>query len=306
MSTTTASSSSTPDSPFPPIIKGSSFLLAWRLENRRVLLIGGGLVASGRLYYLLETGCHVTLISPRAQLHPETAYRIDESNTADITYLDRKYLGPEDDEVKVDDFDMVLTAIDEVGLSSLVCKACRKHRVPVNVADVPPECDFYFGSQLRRGPLQIMVSTSGRGPKIAALIRKRIEESLPGDIEQAIDSVGKLRSDLRKRAPGTGGPLGQRRMNWMIGVCDKWSLDELGGMTDEVRQRLLDEGWDRKRVLGPRDLGVRSRVSEWWQAVETTLGLTEERKKMVGVGLLGAVVGAAVPVSMWYIKTQRR
>jgi precorrin-2 dehydrogenase/sirohydrochlorin ferrochelatase len=293
---------------FPTIVKGSSFLLAWRLENRHVLLIGGGLVASGRLYYLLETGCRVTLISPREQLHPETAYRIDVSNTEDITYLDRKYLGPEEDEIKVGDYDMVLTAIDEVGLSSRICTACRKERVPVNVADVPPECDFYFGSQLRRGPLQIMVSTSGRGPKIAALIRKRIEESLPADIEQAIDSVGKLRGDLRKRAPGVGGPLGQRRMNWMIGICDKWNLDELGGMTDEVRQRLLDEGWDKKRVLGPRDVGVnsRSRVGEWWSTLEEAVGLNEERKKVLGVGLMGAVLGAAGTAGVWYLKTQRR
>lgn len=250
----------------------------------------------------------MTLIAPKEELHPEVRYRIyeDEGVRGDVTYLDRRYLGPEEDEVKVGGFDMVLTAIDEVGLSSRVCTACRKERVPVNVADVPPECDFYFGSQLRRGPLQIMVSTSGRGPKIAALIRKRIEESLPSDIEVAIDSVGKLRSDLRRRAPGTGGPLGQRRMNWMIGVCDKWSLDELGGMTDEVRQRLLDEGWDNKKVLGPRDLGVRSRVAEVWGRVEETLGLTQERKVVLGAGLMGVLVGAAVPVGWWYTKMRSR
>jgi precorrin-2 dehydrogenase/sirohydrochlorin ferrochelatase len=298
--------STTAEPPYPTIIKGSSFLLAWRLENKKVLLIGGGLVASGRLYYLLEASCHVTVISPRAQLHPETAYRIDVSNTEDVTYLDRKYIGPEEDEVKVEDYDMVLTAIDEVGLSRRVCIECREKRVPVNVADVPPECDFYFGSQLRRGPLQIMVSTSGRGPKIAALIRKRIEESLPEDVEEAIDSVGKLRADLRKRAPGTGGPLGQRRMNWMIGICDKWSLDELGGMTEDVRKRLLDEGWDKKKVLGPRDLGVRSGLGEWWGLLKSKVGYTEERKPVVLAGLVGAVLGAAMPGAVLYSKLYAR
>ena len=250
------------------------------------------------------------MISPRAELHPETRYRVDESNSGDITFLDRKYLGPEVDEVKVEKYDMVLTAIDEVGLSSRVCKECRIKRVPVNVADVPPECDFYFGSQLRRGPLQIMVSTSGRGPKIASLIRKRIEASLPDDVEQAIESVGKLRGELRKRAPGVGGALGQRRMNWMIGVCDRWDLDELGGMTDEVRERLLVEGWERKKVLGPEDVGVRrggvgagKRVLREWRE---RVGLSEDTARLGLVGLGGVVLGALVPVGWWYFKMQQR
>lgn len=293
-----------PDSepPFPQIIKGASFLLAWRLDGKKVLLIGGGLVASGRLYYLLEAGAHVTVVSPRKRLHPETAYRIDVSNTQDITYLDRDYVGPEEDELKVADYDMVLTAIDEVGLSRRVCIACREARVPVNVADVPPECDFYFGSQLRRGPLQIMVSTSGRGPKIAALIRKQIEASLPSDVEEAIDSVGKLRSELRQRAPGTGGALGQKRMNWMIGICDAWKLDELGSMTPEVRKQLLDEGWDKNgRILSASDVGMKSSVSAWWtdiqnKAVNTLAG---GNAQVLQAGFIGFLIGAAVPGSIY-------
>lgn len=291
---------------FPAIIKGSSFLLAWRLEHKKVLLIGGGLVASGRLYYLLEAGCHVTLISPRDKLHPETAYRIDVSNSSDITYLDRTYVGPDEDDIKVQDFDMVLTAIDQVGLSSLICTACRAHRVPVNVADVPPECDFYFGSQLRRGPLQIMVSTSGRGPKIASLIRKRIEDSLPADIERSIDSVGKLRAELRKRAPGTGGAMGQRRMNWMIQVCDRWSLDQLALMTDDTRTRLLDQGWDKRKVLGPEEMGI-SGCTSWWDRLVIKSGLDpKQAPQVVMSGIVGALIGATVPLAMWYTQTRRR
>lgn len=293
-----------PDSepPYPPIIKGASFLLAWRLDGRKVLLIGGGLVASGRLYYLLEAGAHVTVVSPRKRLHPETAYRIDVSNTEDIIYEDRDYVGPEEDKLRVTDYDMVLTAIDEVGLSRRVCIACREARVPVNVADVPPECDFYFGSQLRRGPLQIMVSTSGRGPKIASLIRKQIEASLPADVEEAIDSVGKLRGELRQRAPGTGGPLGQKRMNWMIGICDAWRLDELGGMTPEVRKQLLDEGWNKDgKILSPKDVGLKSGAAGWLADVRTKVvdTLAGGNVQVLKAGLAGFVLGAVIPGSIY-------
>jgi precorrin-2 dehydrogenase/sirohydrochlorin ferrochelatase len=166
-------------------------MIAYRLQDRPVLLIGGGLVASGRLYFLLETGAHVTLICPPSGLHPETKYRVETSNPSDITYLPREYSG-RSDPIKVDDFAMVLTAVDDVEASREVCVMCREVNVPVNVADIPPSCDFYFGAQLRRGPLQIMISTGGQGPKIGAMMKNVIAQALPDDLEGAIEGVGKL------------------------------------------------------------------------------------------------------------------
>lgn len=77
---------------------------------------------------------------------------------------------------------------------------------------MPPECDFYFGSVHRDGPLQIMVSTNGNGPKIANLVRRRIAESLPENVGAAIKKVGELRRKLRKVAPGP--EQGPKRMQW--------------------------------------------------------------------------------------------
>lgn len=132
----------------------------------------------------------------------------------------------------------------------------REKHIPVNVADVPPECDFYFGAQLRRGPLQIMVSTQGQGPKIGALVRDRVIEALPDNVEEAIAGVGALRGELRKKAPGVGGELGQQRMQWMIGMCDSWSLDQMGDFRNEtLRTKVLEKGWDQgRKVIGPYDV----------------------------------------------------
>lgn len=158
----------------------------------------------------------------------------------------------------------------------------------MNVADVPPECDFYFGSQIRRGPLQVMVSTSGRGPRIAALIRKRIENSLPPNVETAIERVGQLRSELRKMAPGTGGELGQRRMKWMIGVCDEWSLDELSLMDESMMRQVLS-GWDKGEVLSYNDVSPLGRCS--WLRTERLLG--SSFLSAVGPWIGGFALGAA-------------
>ncbi|KAI9636867.1 putative NAD(P)-binding-domain-containing protein [Dioszegia hungarica] len=243
-----------PPEEYPPIVKGASLLIAYQLKNRRVLLIGGGVVASGRLFFLLESGAHVTIVAP-SPLEPSIAHRLT-TNADDITWHDRDYTG-RSDPIIVDDFVMVLTAIDNNPLSREVCYMAREKHIPVNVADVPPECDFYFGAQLRRGPLQVMVSTQGQGPKIGAMVRDRVIAALPENVEEAIAGVGELRGELRKRAPGVGGELGQQRMAWMIGMCDSWSLDLMGDFRSEaLRNRVLEEGWEKgKKVVGPNDVG---------------------------------------------------
>lgn len=260
---------------YPPIRKGASLLIAYQLNDRPVLLIGGGNVAAGRLFFLLESGAKVTLVAP-LPLDPSIAYRIrtQPEGSGVITHVARDYLGREDP-IGVQGFAMVMTAIDNNPLSREVCLMARERGIPVNVADVPPECDFYFGAQFRRGPLQVMVSTQGQGPKIGALVRDRLLAALPENVEDAIAGVGQLRADLRKRAPGVGGPLGKKRMDWMIGICDKWSLGEMTVLKDPaVRAQVLDKGWDKdQKIVGPGDVAggrgdlpgrIRRGWASWW------------------------------------------
>ena len=134
----------------------------------------------------------------------------------------------------------MLAAIDDTEVSSSIYTRCHELRIPVNIADVPHECDFYFGSVHRDGPLQIMVSTNGNGPKLANILRKRVAESLPLNAGQAITKVGILRRRLREIAPGTGTEDSQKRMEWMTMVSEGWSLKDLGQMDEEVMDRLLD------------------------------------------------------------------
>lgn len=109
---------------------------------------------------------------------------------------------------------MVMTAVDDPEASSQIWKLCKEKRIAANIADVPPECDFYFGSEHRDGPLQIMVSTNGKGPKMANIVRRRIAETLPENIGEAIEKVGALRKMLRGVAPGN--EQGPKRMQWCV------------------------------------------------------------------------------------------
>ncbi|KAK4056121.1 Bifunctional dehydrogenase and ferrochelatase [Microbotryomycetes sp. JL221] len=244
--TTTTATTMTVDDPvdddpqqFPPIEPGASLMLAWQIKNKRVLLIGGGQVAAGRLYSLLNANAKVTLISPSSNLSKEVKHRINDVQLKHVLeYKDRLFQGQQD----LENVDMCLTAIDDSQLSTEICKMCRQLKIPVNVADVPTECDFYFGSIVRRGPLQVMVSTGGKGPRIANRIKRMIEQSLPDNVGPAIDNVGLLRQHLRKIAGGKDKQTIDKRMDWMIRVCDKWSLDQLSQMDDRMRHEVL-QGW---------------------------------------------------------------
>ena len=186
-------------------------------------------VAAGRILNILNADAKVIVISPRDGLNPEVAFRIDKGQ---VDYHDRKF-EPSD----LDNVDMVLTAIDDPEASTRIWKLCKEKKIAANIADVPPECDFYFGSVHRDGPLQIMVSTNGNGPKLASIVRKQIASNLPKNIGAAIQKVGMLRRKLRKVAPDV--EEGPKRMGWMSKVCEQWSLEDLVEMEEKDMEKLL-------------------------------------------------------------------
>ncbi|KAL8683168.1 MAG: hypothetical protein Q9186_000881 [Xanthomendoza sp. 1 TL-2023] len=214
---------------FPAIQGGGSLILAWQIKNKRVLVVGGGEVAAGRILNVLNADAKVTVVSPRDGLNSEVAHRVAEGQ---VDYVDRKF-EPSD----LDNVDMVLTAVDDPEASTQIWQLCKEKKIAANIADVPPECDFYFGSVHRDGPLQIMVSTNGNGPKLASIVRKQIAAGLPVNIGAAIQKVGMLRRKLRKVAPAV--EEGPKRMQWMSKVCESWSLDDLVVMEEEDMEKLL-------------------------------------------------------------------
>lgn len=239
---------------------------------------------------------------PSGGLGSEMKYRIYDEKSVDV-YIDRMYSDPND----LDGYDMILTATDDVELSRSICIEARKRRIPVNVADVPPECDFYFGSLIRRGPLQVMVSTGGKGPRIAASTRAIIERALPENIGKAIENVGVLRAMLRKKVPEAN--KGARRMKWMIEVCDAWKTDELAEMTKPEMEAVL-KGWDESgRIYSARDI----RGWRWW----ATPSIPSVKKAVLGTcpvvgyispwlaGMGGALLGAASATAIISLRRRR-
>merc|ERR1712000_218782 len=185
--------------------------------GKNVLVVGGGEVAAGRILNLLN---------------PEVRHRIAHGQ---VTHVDRVFLPLDLEPSK--NVAMVLTAIDDPAASTRIWKYCKAQRVPANIADVPPECDFYFGSVHRDGPLQIMVSTNGKGPRVAAAIRKFIANQLPRNAGNAIEQIGQLRMKLRALAPDAEDS--PKRMGWMSKVSDAYKWEEMCDLTEEDMENLL-------------------------------------------------------------------
>lgn len=245
-------------------VGGGSLLIAWQLKDKRVLVVGGGEVASQRINSILTTDAHITVLSPHDRLNPRTKRFIDEQPER-ITYHDRLFAGPQE----LHGMDMVLTALDDVDLSRNICVMCRNARIPVNAADIPDACDFYFGSQIRDGLLQIMISTNGNGPRMANLVKKKLQNALSGVEGQTIMKVGQLREQLKVRAPGVGGELGRKRMKWMTNVCNTWKMEDLALLDEAMMQNLLDDGWENDRVPSFAELGGRRHSTD--QTADTSL-----------------------------------
>lgn len=236
---------------------GGSLIVAWQAKDKPALVVGGGDVARGRVNALLDAGAVVTVVAP-ALTNPDLAAYI-QSRPPNLTYVNKAVsTDGTNDSLSIDDllatektagYSLVLTAIDNPAVSRAIHAACKKIGIPVNVADVPPLCDFYFASAIRRGPLQVAVSTGGSAPRLARRIRIDVEESIDalGSIETAIEKVGVLRAKLRvltdaeenKHLHETDQAKIKNRMKWMSAVCDGWSYAQLADLDEDSMDRLV-------------------------------------------------------------------
>ncbi|CAN8101736.1 unnamed protein product [Discula destructiva] len=244
---------------FPQVQGGGSLILAWQIKDKRVLIVGGGEVAAGRILNCLNADALVTIVCPSDGLNPEVRHRLATQPPERLTHVDRVFQPTDLDDPSIS---LVMTAIDDPVASTEIWQLCKQRRIAANIADVPPECDFYFGSVHRDGPLQIMVSTNGKGPRLAAQIRKRIAAGLPTNAGAAVEKVGRLRGMLRKVDPGKGESI-PRRMGWMIRVSDDYSWETFCGLNEEDMENLLRFYPDEVPDLG--DLKAMRKVPEYWE-----------------------------------------
>jgi precorrin-2 dehydrogenase/sirohydrochlorin ferrochelatase len=156
------------------------------MERRRCVVIGGGDIAARKVSQLLAAGAQVTVISPRLV---RALAILAESAT--ITYHARKW-----ERGDLRGFDLAFAATDDLGAHREISNEARELGVMLNVADEPELCDFIAPAVVRRGDLQIAISTSGASPATAARIRRELEDRFGWEYAAALKLLRAARDYL--------------------------------------------------------------------------------------------------------------
>lgn len=163
-----------------------------KLGGRKVVVVGGGTVATSKLAALLRSDARITVVAP------QVSAEIERSGVA----LQRRGFEPEDLDGA---WYVVAAATPEV--NRLVAAAAEERRIFVNAVDDPANASAYLGGVFRRGDLTVAISTEGVAPAIAGLLREGLEELLPAEIETWLEEARRQKRVWLEE----GVPMGERR-----------------------------------------------------------------------------------------------
>ena len=162
-----------------------------KLEGRRGLLVGAGTVALDKVASLLKTGVRLSVVAPEAR--PEIrALAADGA----LEWISRAF-----EPTDLDGNFIVIAATDSPEVNAAVYRGCVERGIVCNSVDDIPNCDFFFGSVVSRGDLQIAISTAGESPAVAQRLRREIDAQLPADLGEWLRNLGELRREVLELHP---------------------------------------------------------------------------------------------------------
>ncbi len=157
---------------------------------KRCLVVGGGMVAERKVRGLLQEGAEVVIVSP--EVTAGLARLVEQGK---CRWLEKKY-GAGD----LDGAFLVFAATGSTAVQEQVASDAETLGLPVNVADQPERCTFHVPAVLRRGDLTLAVSTAGKSPALAAMVRQRLADQYGDEYGQLLSLMGKLRPLVIKAA----------------------------------------------------------------------------------------------------------
>ena len=163
------------------------FPMLLNIQGRKCLVVGAGKVAAGKIAGVLNHGAKIVVVSPRAVQTVK-----EQARAGEITWHQRVFLASD-----VRGAFLVIAATNSSEVNDTVFRACRARRVLCNAVDDPEHCDFFYPAVVRRGLLQIAISTNGRAPALAAQLRRDLEDQFGPHWSSWVEQVGKLRREIR-------------------------------------------------------------------------------------------------------------
>ena len=169
----------------------SLFPIFLKLTNRPCTVIGAGHLAESKIESLLAASAAVTVIAPHATERIATM-----AEAGELAWHQREYATGD----LAGQF-LAVAATNIPAVNRAVFAEAEASGILVNAVDVPPFCDFYFPSVVRRGDLQIAISTAGHSPALAQRLRKEINAILPLDAGDWLAELGNLRREVLQLEP---------------------------------------------------------------------------------------------------------
>jgi precorrin-2 dehydrogenase/sirohydrochlorin ferrochelatase len=167
------------------------FPLFLKLEDRLCLVVGGNHETEGKIGNLLASGAKVKVVSPTVTEGISAFVAAGE-----ICWAARKFT-PDD----LNGVTLVIALDDEDIVNAEVYREASARGVLCNVVDQPERCDFYYPAVVRRGQLQIAISTGGLSPALASQIRRDLDAQFEPAYGEWIEALGQARERVLRKFP---------------------------------------------------------------------------------------------------------
>ena len=178
----------------------NTFPLFFKLEGRKVLIVGGGDVALRKADLLSRAGACITILAPSIS-HEIQALLSDSKHELIYEHYNKKYMT---------DSRVIIAGTDDEVLNHQIHADATILNIPVNVVDTPHLCDFIFPAIVDRNPIVIGISSNGKAPVLARLLRARLETLIPQGYGKLAKLAGDFRGEVKAKIPTLTG----RRQFW--------------------------------------------------------------------------------------------
>ena len=161
------------------------------IEDRNVVIIGGGNVCARKAETMMNYGARVTVIAPEFTPEIETWAGQGSLEIRRKTY----------EENDLDGANIVIASTDDEAVNTKIAEDCRRRRIPVNVVDVTHLCEFIVPAIIEKGSVQIAVSTGGKSPALARTLKEDLQRAIGPEYDEVNQALGSLRDAAKKTLP---------------------------------------------------------------------------------------------------------
>ncbi len=159
------------------------------LQDRGVLVVGGGVIAEGKALQLVEAGAQVFVASP--DLTPKLAELVA---LGSIRYRAGRFA-----ETDLANVSLVISATDDQAVNEEVARLAAERKLLCNVVDQPALCNFITPALIQRGRLQISVSTGGGSPALTQRVKREIAALIGDEYGELLELAAEMRAEVKRR-----------------------------------------------------------------------------------------------------------